>query len=238
MTTPLGLVARGVRPAIPGPLVVPILRAGLGLLDGVLAALPDAEVGGMGLKRDEATHRPLAYLERLPDDLSGRHAYIVDPMLATGGSLATACDMLRARGSGPITALCLIAAPEGVERVRATDPSVRIFTAAVGAPYLHLLPRPLGVGQPFLQIDAEVDLLARHALFLDAVLLAAVVPGRDVGEPHAGKIRLALGCARGRRLQVRSAARQARNPRSGIVQPLTPDDSRACGQHEEQHRRP
>jgi uracil phosphoribosyltransferase len=131
VTTPLGLVAAGVRPAMPGPLVVPILRAGLGLLDGVLAALPDAEVGVIGLKRDETTHRPLAYLERLPDDLGGRHAYIVDPMLATGGSLATACDMLRARGSGPITALCLIAAPEGVERVRATDPSVRIFTAAL-----------------------------------------------------------------------------------------------------------
>ena len=108
-----------------------ILRAGLGLLDGVLAALPDAEVGVIGLKRDETTHRPLAYLERLPDDLAGRHAYIVDPMLATGGSLATACEMLRARGAGAITALCLIAAPEGVERVRETDPSVRVFTAAL-----------------------------------------------------------------------------------------------------------
>ena len=116
---------------MPGPLVVPILRAGLGLLDGVLAALPDAEVGVIGLKRDETTHRPLAYLERLPDDLAGRHAYIVDPMLATGGSLATACEMLRARDAGPITALCLIAAPEGVARVRATDPSVRVFTAAL-----------------------------------------------------------------------------------------------------------
>ena len=104
---------------MPGPLVVPILRAGLGLLDGVLAALPDAEVGVIGLKRDETTHRPLAYLERLPDDLAGRHAYIVDPMLATGGSLATACEMLQARDAGPITALCLIAAPEGVARVRA-----------------------------------------------------------------------------------------------------------------------
>ncbi|HEY7174640.1 MAG TPA: uracil phosphoribosyltransferase, partial [Micromonosporaceae bacterium] len=113
VTTPLGLVATGKRPSVPGPLVVPILRAGLGLLDGVLAALPDAEVGVIGLKRDEATHRPLAYLERLPDDLVGRHAYIVDPMLATGGSLATACGMLQARGAGPITALCLIAAPEG-----------------------------------------------------------------------------------------------------------------------------
>ena len=97
----------------------------------MLAALPDAEVGVIGLKRDETTHRPLAYLERLPDDLAGRHAYIVDPMLATGGSLATACEMLRARGAGAITALCLIAAPEGVERVRETDPSVRVFTAAL-----------------------------------------------------------------------------------------------------------
>ena len=117
---------------MPGPLVVPILRAGLGLLDGVLAALPDAEVGVIGLKRDETTHRPLAYLERLPDDLAGRHAYIVDPMLATGGSLATACEMLRARGAGAITALCLIAAPEGVERVR---------EAAPDGPRLHRRPR-------------------------------------------------------------------------------------------------
>lgn len=131
VTTPLGLVARGRRPAVPGPLVVPILRAGLGLLDGVLAALPDAEVGVIGLKRDEATHRPVAYLERLPDDLAGRDAYIVDPMLATGGSLVSACEMLRARGCRRITALCLIAAPEGVERVRAADPDVRIFTAAL-----------------------------------------------------------------------------------------------------------
>ena len=121
----------GRAPAVPGPLVVPILRAGLGLLDGVLAALPDAEVGVIGLKRDEATHRPLGYLERLPDDLAGRHAYIVDPMLATGGSLATACDDVQARGAGSITALCVIAAPEGVERIREAAPDVRIFTAAL-----------------------------------------------------------------------------------------------------------
>jgi uracil phosphoribosyltransferase len=131
VVTPLGLPAKGTRPAVPGPLVVPILRAGLGLLDGVLAALPDAEVGVIGLKRDETTLRPLAYLERLPDDLGGRHSYIVDPMLATGGSLATACAMVQARGSGPITALCLIAAPEGVERVHATAPDARVFTAAL-----------------------------------------------------------------------------------------------------------
>jgi uracil phosphoribosyltransferase len=131
VTTPLGLVARGARPAVPGPIVVPILRAGLGLLDGVLSALPDAEVGVIGLKRDETSHRPLAYLERLPEDLHARHAYIVDPMLATGGSLVAACEMLRSRGAGEITALCLIAAPEGVELVRKTDPAVRIFTAAL-----------------------------------------------------------------------------------------------------------
>ena len=131
VTTPLGLVARGVRPAVPGPIVVPILRAGLGLLDGVLSALPDAEVGVIGLKRDEESHQALAYLERLPDDLSGRHAYIVDPMLATGGSLVAACEMLRSRGAGPITCLCLIAAPEGVELLRKADPDVHIFTAAL-----------------------------------------------------------------------------------------------------------
>jgi uracil phosphoribosyltransferase len=131
VTTPLGVAARGRRPVIPGPLVVPILRAGLGLLDGVLAALPDAEVGVVGLKRDETTYRPLAYLERLPDDLGGRHAFVVDPMLATGGSLAAACTMLRQRGASVITALCVIAAPEGVARVAAVDPDVRVFTAAL-----------------------------------------------------------------------------------------------------------
>jgi uracil phosphoribosyltransferase len=131
VTTPLGLVARGKRPAVPGPLVVPILRAGLGLLDGVLAALPDAEVGVIGLRRDETTHRPLGYLERLPDDLGGRPAYIVDPMLATGGSLAVACEMVQQRRATSITALCLIAAPEGVARVEAAVPGVRIFTAAL-----------------------------------------------------------------------------------------------------------
>jgi uracil phosphoribosyltransferase len=131
VTTPLGLDATGRRPSIPGPLVVPILRAGLGLLDGVLAALPDAEVGVVGLKRDETTHRPLAYLERLPDDLGGRHAFVVDPMLATGGSLAVACEMLRQRGADPIAALCMIAAPEGVARVLDVDPDVRIYTAAL-----------------------------------------------------------------------------------------------------------
>lgn len=131
VVTPLGTAARGTRPATPGPIVVPILRAGLGLLDGVLAALPDAEVGVVGLKRDETTHRPLAYLERLPDDLTGRSAFVVDPMLATGGSLAVACSMLRQRGAASVTALCLISAPEGVAHVTAADPDVRIVTAAL-----------------------------------------------------------------------------------------------------------
>jgi len=131
VTTPLGVDAVGMRPSIPGPLVVPVLRAGLGLLDGVLAALPDAEVGVIGLKRDERTKRPLAYLERLPDDLAGRPAFVVDPMLATGGSLAAAFEMLRQRAASPLTALCLIAAPEGVARVLDVDPDVRIYTAAL-----------------------------------------------------------------------------------------------------------
>ena len=131
VTTPLGLVAAGVRPSMPGPLVVPILRAGLGLLDGVLAALPDAEVGVIGLKRDETTHRPLAYLERLPDDLAGRHAYIVDPMLATGGSLATACDMLghAARARSPRCA----SSPRPKASSGCGEPplTARVFTAAL-----------------------------------------------------------------------------------------------------------
>jgi uracil phosphoribosyltransferase len=112
------------------PLLVPILRAGLGLLDGVLAAIPSAEVGLVGLARNEETHQPEAYCIRLPAELPPT-ALVLDPMLATGGSMAWTCRLLKDRGITNITAICLIAAPEGVAHVEAELPDVHIVTAAL-----------------------------------------------------------------------------------------------------------
>ena len=117
ITTPVGPTT-GVRLAAPKPLVVPILRAGLGMLDGMTRLLPTAEVGFLGMVRDEQTLLASTYATRLPDDLSGRQCYVLDPMLATGGTLAAAVQFLAARGADHITCICLIAAPEGVERLR------------------------------------------------------------------------------------------------------------------------
>lgn len=109
--------AEGVRLADPRPLVVPILRAGLGMLEGMQRLLPTAEVGFLGMVRNEETLEADTYAERLPDDLSGRQCYVLDPMLATGGSLAAAIHFLVRRGADHITAVCLLAAPEGIERI-------------------------------------------------------------------------------------------------------------------------
>jgi uracil phosphoribosyltransferase len=109
--------AQGVRLADPRPLVVPILRAGLGMLEGMQRLLPTAEVGFLGMVRNEETLEADTYAERLPDDLSGRQCYVLDPMLATGGSLAAAIHFLVRRGADHITAVCLLAAPEGIERI-------------------------------------------------------------------------------------------------------------------------
>ncbi|RLP75634.1 uracil phosphoribosyltransferase [Mycetocola tolaasinivorans] len=98
----------------PRPLVVPILRAGLGMLEGMVKLLPTAEVGFLGMLRDEETFEPKTYAERLPDDLSGRQCFVLDPMLATGGSLGAAIEFLFDRGADDVTAICLLAAPEGV----------------------------------------------------------------------------------------------------------------------------
>lgn len=108
----------GVRLSRPRPLVVPILRAGLGMLEGMMRLMPTAEVGFVGMVRDETTLQPFTYAERLPKDLSGRQCYVLDPMLATGGSLGGTVQFLVDRGADHITAICLIAAPEGVERMR------------------------------------------------------------------------------------------------------------------------
>jgi uracil phosphoribosyltransferase len=112
--TPVG-PAVGVRLTVPKPLVVPILRAGLGMLDGMVRILPTAEVGFLGLMRNEETLVATTYATRLPDDLSGRQCYLLDPMLATGGTLSAAIHFLTERGADDITAICLLSAPEGVE---------------------------------------------------------------------------------------------------------------------------
>ena len=107
----------GVKLAAPKPLVVPILRAGLGMLDGMMRLLPTAEVGFVGMARDEETLEAVTYAERLPEDLNGRQCFVLDPMLATGGTLAAAIKFLTDRGADHITAICLLAAPEGCARI-------------------------------------------------------------------------------------------------------------------------
>jgi uracil phosphoribosyltransferase len=123
----------GVRLAAPKPLVVPILRAGLGMLDGMVRLIPTAEVGFLGMIRDEETLQASTYAQRLPDDLSGRQCYVLDPMLATGGTLVAAFKFLVERGADHITAICLLAAPEGLKVVESafegSDVPITIVTA-------------------------------------------------------------------------------------------------------------
>jgi len=107
----------GIRLASPRPLVVPILRAGLGMLDGMVRLLPTAEVGFLGMMRNEETLEATTYANRLPDNLHGRQCYVLDPMLATGGTLAMAIRYLVDRGADDITAITLLAAPEGIAHI-------------------------------------------------------------------------------------------------------------------------
>ncbi|WP_273653296.1 uracil phosphoribosyltransferase [Cellulomonas fimi] len=126
--------ATGVKLADPRPLVVPILRAGLGMLDGMTRLLPTAEVGFLGMQRDEETLEAVTYANRLPDDVSGRQCFLLDPMLATGGTLVAAIDYLLARGARDVTAVCLLAAPEGLKVVEdfvGDRADVKIVVAAV-----------------------------------------------------------------------------------------------------------
>ena len=109
----------------PRPMVVPILRAGLGMLDGMTRLIPTAEVGFLGMKRDENTLDVVTYANRLPDDLTGRQVSVVDPMLATGGTLVAAIEYLKQLGAKDVTAICILAAPEGLERLeKEVDPSI------------------------------------------------------------------------------------------------------------------
>jgi uracil phosphoribosyltransferase len=111
--------------------VVPVLRAGLGMVEGFLRLLPDARVGHVGIYRDEEEHLPVDYYERLPPRLPEARVYVLDPMLATGGSAVTALHHLKRAGAEQLELVCLVAAPEGVGAVEAAHPEVRIWTAAV-----------------------------------------------------------------------------------------------------------
>lgn len=122
--------AKGVKVAEP-PLIVPILRAGLGMLDAALDLLPNGRVGFVGAKRNEETLLPDAYVNTVPDDLEGSSVLVLDPMLATGGSLAHTCRLLVEAGAGHITVVCVLAAPEGLKWFQAEGFDASIVTAAV-----------------------------------------------------------------------------------------------------------
>ena len=125
---------KGAMLSTPRPVVVPILRAGLGMLEGMMRVLPSADVGFLGMVRDEKTLQASTYANRLPEDLSGRQCYVLDPMLATGGTLVAAMNYLLERGASEITAVCLLAAPEGVATVeRAFGNSKSPITLVTGA---------------------------------------------------------------------------------------------------------
>jgi uracil phosphoribosyltransferase len=123
-------VTTGVRLQQP-PLLVPVLRAGLGMVEQAHALIPQSQVGFVGLARDEKTFEPVPYLESLPEDLSSLPVFVLDPMLATGGSMVQTLDMLVSRGATDITAVCVVCAPEGVETLAASGHPVRLVTAAI-----------------------------------------------------------------------------------------------------------
>jgi len=111
--------------------IVPILRAGLGMVDAMVELIPSAKIGHIGLYRDPETHKPVEYYCKLPEDIENREVFVVDPMLATGGSAVAAIDFLKARGCKKITMMNIIGCPEGVKAVREAHPDVEIFIAAL-----------------------------------------------------------------------------------------------------------
>jgi uracil phosphoribosyltransferase len=127
--TPVGETI-GSRLAVP-PLLVPVLRAGLGMVDQAHALIPEARVGFVGVARDETTHQPVPYLESLPADLRTQPVMVLDPMLATGGSMAFTIELLQDRGAIDITVVCVVCAPEGIAALEKAAPQVRLFTAAI-----------------------------------------------------------------------------------------------------------
>jgi uracil phosphoribosyltransferase len=127
--TPLG-PTRGTRVTRP-PLVVPVLRAGLGMLGGVLRHLPETDTGFIGVARNEETLVPEPYMNSVPDELHGRPVLVLDPMLATGGSMEHSCRILAERGAGPLTCACVLAAPEGLRRLEATGLAAHVVTASI-----------------------------------------------------------------------------------------------------------
>jgi len=127
--TPVGDTI-GSRLAAP-PLLVPVLRAGLGMVDQAHALIPEARVGFVGVARDETTHQPVPYLESLPADLRTQPVMVLDPMLATGGSMAFTIELLQDRGAIDITVVCVVCAPEGIAALEKAAPQVRLFTATI-----------------------------------------------------------------------------------------------------------
>ena len=111
--------------------IVPVLRAGLGMVDTMVALIPSAKIGHIGLYRDPVTHMPVEYYCKLPEDLANRHVFVVDPMLATGGSAVAAIDFLKQHGCRNITMMNVIGCPEGVQTVQAAHPDVELYLAAV-----------------------------------------------------------------------------------------------------------
>jgi len=113
------------------PLLVPVLRAGLGMAEAAYALMPEAQMGFVGVARDEETHQPVPYMQSLPETLSGRPVFVLDPMLATGGSMAHTIRLLTRRDAVDVTAICVLAAPEGIDHLAGSGLPVRVVTAAV-----------------------------------------------------------------------------------------------------------
>jgi uracil phosphoribosyltransferase len=113
------------------PLLVPVLRAGLGMAEAAYALMPEAQMGFVGVARDEDTHQPVPYMQSLPETLSGRPVFVLDPMLATGGSMAHTIRLLTRRDAVDVTAICVLAAPEGIDHLAGSGLPVRVVTAAV-----------------------------------------------------------------------------------------------------------
>ncbi|MBP2365950.1 uracil phosphoribosyltransferase [Pseudonocardia parietis] len=127
--TPVSLTT-GYRLAAP-PVLVPVLRAGLGMAEAALGLVPEAQMGFVGMARDETTHEPVPYMESLPESLGGRPVFVLDPMLATGGSMVHTVELLARRGADDVTVICALCAPEGVQRLKEAVPGVRMVTASI-----------------------------------------------------------------------------------------------------------